>query len=73
MSSYGRIMELIEKLKAESEKLNGALDTERADKILLLSECITAALHAYQYKIYFSRIGGKVNYKPVKPLPPFYA
>jgi hypothetical protein len=73
MSRDERIIGMVEDLKTESEKLklNRVLDAERAEKMLLLSECITAVLHGYLISI--AREGAEINEKSIKPRPPFRA
>ena len=48
-SSYERVKEIVEDLQAEGQGLDG-LDVEKAKAMLLKSECLTAALHAYLFR-----------------------
>ena len=50
MTTCERIIQTNEELQAEFQDLHSNLDIAKAEKMLLLSECITAGLHAYLFK-----------------------
>lgn len=52
MNDYKRIIDLIVELQKEKDLIekNGALSLERAKQLLVLSECVTAGLHAFLFK-----------------------
>jgi len=50
MEKHDRIPAMIAELKTESEKSNSSLSIDSAKQMILLSECITAALHAFLFQ-----------------------
>lgn len=50
MNSYERIILMINELQARGDGLNGRLDVEDAQEMLILSECITVGLQAFLFK-----------------------
>jgi len=63
-----RTEKLIKDLSEENINLSEDLDMEKARRILLLSECIAASMHAYMFKV----LAGNKEDKLAKPIPPFY-
>ncbi len=58
-TEFDRLVENLEALKSESESLQGYLDLARAEKMLLLSESVSAGLQAFLFKMQKMKPGNK--------------
>ncbi len=50
MGNYEKIQLMIFELKKQADSLHGNLTIGTARRMLVLSECVTAGLHAYLFK-----------------------